>query len=43
MQYPPRDLRSSARVEEEGRGRETHLANVGFRAEEFGGFAKNLP
>ena len=43
VEYPPRDLRSSSRIEEEGRGRETRLTNVGFRSEEFGGFAKNLP
>ena len=39
----PRDLRSSALIEEEGRGCETRLANVGFRSKEFRGFAKNLP
>ena len=40
---PPRDLRSSACIEEEGRGRETRLAHVGFRSEEFRCFAKNMP
>ena len=43
VEYPPRDLRSSTRIEEEGRGRETRLAHVGFRSEEFRCFAKNMP
>ena len=43
IEYPSRGLCSSASIEEKGRGRETRLANVGFRSEEFGGFAKSLP
>jgi len=33
IEYPPRGLRSSARIEEEGRGSETRLANIGFRSQ----------
>jgi len=43
IKYPPRDLRSSTRIEEKGRGRKTRLADVGFHTEDFGGFVKNLP
>jgi len=43
IECPPSDLRSSSHIGEEGSGRETRLANVGFCSEKFGGFAKNLP
>ena len=43
IEYVPRGLRSSACIEEEGRGGKTRLANVSFRSKEFGGFAKDLP